>query len=145
MCMYCIHTNNNTNVAKTRNVVTLRVPTSEKQGEKNPSSQVLRYELVYIFKKTESIQTRFSDRPHRPEGKMRRNASQRLVTIFIKCSNTPLVLYGHTYSKSMGQPGKVASPARGQLNRKNEYFPVRVRAREYGLVRRVRQSRPASA
>ena len=26
----------------------------------------------------------------------------------------------------MDQPGKVASPVRGQLNRKNEYFPVRV-------------------
>ena len=26
------------------------------------------------------------------------------------------------------QPGKVASPARGQLNRKNEYFPVHVRS-----------------
>ena len=25
------------------------------------------------------------------------------------------VLYGHTYSKSMDQPGKVANPARGQL------------------------------
>ena len=37
-------------------------------------------------------------------------------------------MYGHTYSMSMDQPGKVASPARGQLNRKNEYFPVRVRA-----------------
>ena len=37
-------------------------------------------------------------------------------------------MYGHTYSKSMDQPGKVASPARGQLNRKNEYFPVHVRA-----------------
>ena len=37
-------------------------------------------------------------------------------------------MYGHTYSTSMDQPGKVASPARGQLNRKNEYFPVRVRA-----------------
>ena len=24
----------------------------------------------------------------------------------------------------MDQPGKVASPARGQLNRKNEYFPI---------------------
>ena len=33
----------------------------------------------------------------------------------------------------------------GQLNRENEYFLVRVRASEYGLVRRVRQSRPASA
>ena len=27
-------------------------------------------------------------------------------------------MYGHTYSKSIDQPGKVASPARGQLNRK---------------------------
>ena len=34
----------------------------------------------------------------------------------------------HTYSKGMDQPGKVARPARGQLNRKNDYFPVRVRA-----------------
>ena len=39
-----------------------------------------------------------------------------------------LCMYVHTYSKSMDQPGKVANPARGQLNRKNEYFPVRVRA-----------------
>ena len=54
-------------------------------------------------------------------------------------------MYGHTYSRSMDQPGKVANPSRGQLNRENEYFPVRVRAREVGLARRVRQSRPASA
>ena len=27
-------------------------------------------------------------------------------------------LYGHRYSKSTDQPGKVANPARGQLNRK---------------------------
>ena len=38
------------------------------------------------------------------------------------------IMYGHTYSKSMNQPGRVASPARGQPNIKNEYFPVRVRA-----------------
>ena len=37
-------------------------------------------------------------------------------------------MYGHTYSKSMDQPGKVANPARGQLIGENEYFPVRVRA-----------------
>ena len=37
-------------------------------------------------------------------------------------------MYGHTYGKSRDQPGKVVSPARGQLNRGNEYFPVRVRA-----------------
>ena len=30
-------------------------------------------------------------------------------------------MYGHTYSKSMDQLGKVANPARGQLNRKNGY------------------------
>ena len=37
-------------------------------------------------------------------------------------------MYGHTYSKSKDQPGKVANPARGQLSRENEYFPVPVRA-----------------
>ena len=30
--------------------------------------------------------------------------------------------YGHTYGKSMDQPGKVANPARGQLNRENDFF-----------------------
>ena len=45
----------------------------------------------------------------------------------------------------MNQPGKVANPARGQLNREYEYFPVPVRAREFGLARQVRSSRPASA
>ena len=45
----------------------------------------------------------------------------------------------HTYSKSMDQPGKVANPARSQLIRENEYFPVRVRAWEFGLARRVLQ------
>ena len=33
-----------------------------------------------------------------------------------------------TYSKGKDQPGKVGNPARGQLNRENEYFPVCVRA-----------------
>ena len=37
-------------------------------------------------------------------------------------------MYDHTHSKSMVQPSKVANPARGQLNRGNEYLPVRVRA-----------------
>ena len=30
-------------------------------------------------------------------------------------------MYGHTYRKSKDQPGKVANPARGQLNRENEF------------------------
>ena len=29
------------------------------------------------------------------------------------------LLYGYTYNKSKDQPGKVANPARGQLNREN--------------------------
>ena len=31
-------------------------------------------------------------------------------------------MYGHTYSKSVDRQGKFANPARGQLNRENEYF-----------------------
>ena len=45
----------------------------------------------------------------------------------------------------MDKADEVANPARGQLNRENEYFPVPVRAREFGLARRVRPSRPSSA
>ena len=43
--------------------------------------------------------------------------------------NMCVCMYGHTYSKRiMDQPGKVANPARGQLNREDKYFPVPVRA-----------------
>ena len=45
----------------------------------------------------------------------------------------------------MDQPGRVANPARGQLNRENEYSPVPVRAWEFGLASRVQPSRLASA
>ena len=37
-------------------------------------------------------------------------------------------MYGHHIQQSIDQPGKVANPARGQLNRENEYSPVPVRA-----------------
>ena len=38
-------------------------------------------------------------------------------------------MFGHTsHSKSKDQPGKVANPARGQLSKENEYFPVPARA-----------------
>ena len=40
-----------------------------------------------------------------------------------------MYVYGQTYNKSMDQPGKVANPASGQLNRENEYFPVRIHSR----------------
>ena len=60
-------------------------------------------------------------------------------------SRTVCMYVWHTCSKSMDQPGEVTNLARGQLNRENEYFPVRVHACKIGLARRVRQSRPASA
>ena len=60
------------------------------------------------------------------------------VCIFIKLHITaqsgPVIysfyvcMYGHTCSKSMDQPGKVVNPARGPLNKKNNYFSVPVRA-----------------
>ena len=51
-----------------------------------------------------------------------------------------------TYSKGKHQPGKkVANLARGQLNRETYFFLFSVRVWEFGLTRRVRQSRPASA
>ena len=37
-------------------------------------------------------------------------------------------MYGHHIKQSMDRPGKVANPARGQLNRENEYSPIPVRA-----------------
>ena len=37
-------------------------------------------------------------------------------------------MYDHHIYQSMDQPGKVANPAHGQLNRENEYYPVPVRA-----------------
>ena len=49
------------------------------------------------------------------------------------------ILDGHTYSKSVDQPGKTANPAHGQLNRENNHFPVprsrlRIWSRETGLA-----------
>ena len=50
-----------------------------------------------------------------------------------------------TCSKDKDQPGEVTNPARGQIDRENDCFPDLVRALEFGLARRVWQSRPASA
>ena len=44
------------------------------------------------------------------------------------CNDHKYDMYGHTYSKSIDQPGKVANPARSQLNRENGYSPVPLRA-----------------
>ena len=48
-------------------------------------------------------------------------------------------MYSHRHSKNIDQSGKVANSVRGQP------LSVRVRAREFGLARRVRPFRPASA
>ena len=39
-----------------------------------------------------------------------------------------ICMYGHHLLQSMDQPGKVANPARGELDRENEYSPVPIRA-----------------
>ena len=45
-----------------------------------------------------------------------------VIVINVRCQGTSIrTLYGHTYSKGKDQPGKIANPARGQLNRENEY------------------------
>ena len=48
-------------------------------------------------------------------------------------------MYGHHIQQSMDQPGKVANPARGQLNTENEYFPLSPFAPE-NLVSRTNQT-----
>ena len=54
--------------------------------------------------------------------------SEIIASSILLCICLYVCLYGHTYSKSKDQLGKVANPARGQLNRKNEYFPLLVRS-----------------
>ena len=78
-------------------------------------------------------------------GPMKGYHYNRLRTILYYRSNTMYVCMVITYSKCKDQPGEVANPARGQLNREHEYLPIPVRARAFGLARRVWQSRPASA
>ena len=50
-------------------------------------------------------------------------------------------MYSH---QSTDQPGKIAKPARGQLNRNNKNFPVPALARKFVLERQAWPSRPAS-
>ena len=65
------------------------------------------------------------------------------VCVYSKCKCK--YVFGYHLQHSMDQPGKVANPACSQLNREETMFPVPVRAREFGLARQVRPSRPASA
>ena len=47
------------------------------------------------------------------------------VERYRQCNYVCMVI---TYRKGFDQPGKVANPARGQLNKEKQYFPVRVGA-----------------
>ena len=53
-------------------------------------------------------------RCHRHSGVAKTICKMRMVTYVGMYAYN---MYGHTYSKSIDQPGKVANPARGQLNR----------------------------
>ena len=66
------------------------------------------------------------------------------ITGPVPADSRQYVWSSHT-AEYIDQPGKVANPARGQLNRENKYSPILVRAREFGLARRIQPSRPASA
>ena len=47
------------------------------------------------------------------------NIGEKPIVILYTNINHHVCVYGHTYRKSMNQPGKVANPARGQLNKRN--------------------------
>ena len=51
------------------------------------------------------------------------NTGEKPTVILYVCMYECMVI-----TQSMDQPGKVANPVRGQLNRENEYSPVPVRA-----------------
>ena len=42
-----------------------------------------------------------------------------LLGVYCVSVSNVQAMYGHTYSKSMDQPEKIANPARGELNRAN--------------------------
>ena len=51
-----------------------------------------------------------------------------LYTRYLVWDILDVCMHGHRIQQNMDQPGKVANPARGQLNRENRLFPVPVRA-----------------
>ena len=62
------------------------------------------------------------DRPCHTEG------ARSLLSLNRSKESTVMVTYNEK-----NQPGKDANPARGQLDREHEYFPVPVRALQFGL------------
>ena len=73
-------------------------------------------------------------------------APRHISAVHVQVQHSMYVCMVITYSRVwINQVSKATNSARGQLNRENKYIPVPVRALEFGLARRVRPSRPASA
>ena len=81
------------------------------QLERNPASK----HLVHQIQRENGDEHADAGRDCRT--RLARPHSQAQTAIYIIC----MVI---TYSKSKDQPGKVADPARGQLSKENEYFPL---------------------
>ena len=84
---------------------------------------------VIVFGLARQVRLSFVRNTHAKYGNYSRahlvgNANYPLVSMYV-CM---YVCMGITYSKSMDQPGKVANPPRGQLNKKNTQFRFPVRA-----------------
>ena len=79
-----------------------------------------------------------SPRPERGQVLLQLNRDRRASPVYLRQKWKPCrimrylqCVYGHTYSKSMDQPGKVGCQSWScQLNMENEHFPVPVRAWE---------------
>ena len=59
-----------------------------------------------------------------------RNSAIETVVLRAQC----YCMYGLTYSKSLDQPGEVANPARGQLNRENLENKYRGETHRYAVL-----------
>ena len=63
-----------------------------------------------------------------PDGALRGSSSGWRIASVLASHLNRMYVWVIKYSMSIDQPGKVANPARGQLNRENDYFHVPVRA-----------------
>ena len=85
-----------------------------KTENKNPENSKIKY--IYMF-----YNSNFKTNSGCARGVLEIRASRMYVCMHV-------CMYGHTCSKSVDQPDRVANPGRGRLNRENEYFPILVRA-----------------
>ena len=85
--------------------------------------------LFFVFELANGLMLRFGS-------KIWSIRASHVCVMKVSYSAKNIVMYGHTYSKSMNQPGKVANPARGHLNRekmiisKSAFVPENLVSRE---------------